>query len=165
MIRLATSKDLNTIVRIANKAIEVMNAEGSNQWDESYPTVDHFTEDIKHSSLFIYENAGTVLGFITADQNLANEYDTLKWKLPNDKCGTFHRLTVDPGHRKSNIASMMITFLEQYFKQLGLSGMKIDTYSINEKAERLFTQLGYQKVGEYYMKERTLPFLGFEKRL
>ncbi|WP_379496090.1 GNAT family N-acetyltransferase [Oceanobacillus longus] len=165
MIRLATKRDLNTIVRIANKTIEVMNAEGSNQWDDTYPTGDHFTEDIKHSSLFIYENAGTVLGFISADQNLANEYDNLKWNLPNDQCGTFHRLTVDADHRNSNIASMLITFVEEYFKELGLSGMKIDTYSINEKAERLFTRLGYQKVGEYYMEERTLPFFGFEKRL
>ncbi|WP_087972314.1 GNAT family N-acetyltransferase [Oceanobacillus rekensis] len=165
MIRLATIRDLNTIIRIANKTIQVMNAEGSDQWDDTYPTGEHFSEDIYHSSLFVYEGAGNILGFITANQNIAPEYNELVWRLSNNECGTFHRLTVDPMYRKSNVATELITFTEEYFKKFGLTGMKIDTYSLNEKAQRLFTRIGYQKVGEYYLEERDLPFWGFEKRL
>ncbi|WP_197046613.1 GNAT family N-acetyltransferase [Oceanobacillus salinisoli] len=165
MIRLATSKDLNTIATTAEKTVKVMKAEGSDQWDETYPTIHHFSEDIKHSSLFIYEVDSIIYGFITAVQNIAKEYNNLNWSLSNDEVGTFHRLIVDPERRKTNVASELIKFVEGHFQKLGLRGMKIDTYSINEKAQRLFTRLGYEKVGEYYMEERELPFLGYEKEL
>ncbi|WP_337017643.1 GNAT family N-acetyltransferase [Oceanobacillus massiliensis] len=164
MIRLATLKDLEVIVSIAGRAVKVMNAEGSDQWDETYPVIDHFREDILHSSLFVYEEAGKIAGFITADQNFTKDYQKVEWAFPIDRCGTFHRLTVDPDQRQSNVASALITFVEEFFQKLGLSGMKIDTYSINEKAQRLFAWLGYEKAGAYYTAERDLAFFGFEKR-
>ncbi|WP_059102941.1 GNAT family N-acetyltransferase [Shouchella shacheensis] len=165
MIRQAASQDLTTITAIASRATRLMNAEGSDQWDETYPTAEHFENDIAQGSLFIKEEAGTILGMIAVDRNLAPEFKDVLWETADALAATFHRLAVDPKARKSGLASELIGFAESFAIEQGLRSMKIDTYSLNEKAQALFARLDYHKVGEMFYEGRKLPFYCYEKKL
>ncbi|WP_160141733.1 hypothetical protein [Salicibibacter halophilus] len=42
-------------MEIVKKTVQMMNAEGSDQWNESYPTTGHFLQDINNHSLFVLD--------------------------------------------------------------------------------------------------------------
>ncbi|WP_054709279.1 GNAT family N-acetyltransferase [Bacillus sp. JCM 19041] len=135
--------------------------------DKSYPTIAHFRSDIKASSLFVYENRGQIIGAIAIDRSFAPEYksSTLRWETDQESSGTFHRLVVDPLAQKGGIAKALILFAEQLFKNNGLSSLQVDTYSLNDKAQRLFEKLGYVNVGTLHFENKKTYFFGFEKKL
>ncbi|MFB4213061.1 GNAT family N-acetyltransferase [Shouchella sp. JSM 1781072] len=167
MIRKATSHDLKKIEEMAIRATKKMNAEGSDQWDKQYPTIQHFEKDLAEGSLFVYEQDETVVGSITVDQTFAPEYrsESLTWSDVQDHAGTFHRLLVDPETRKAGIAASLITYAEEHCKRQGLKAMHIDTYALNEKAQQLFSKYGYTKVGTLQFPGKEAQFIGFEKKL
>ncbi|WP_078392446.1 GNAT family N-acetyltransferase [Shouchella patagoniensis] len=167
MIREATFDDLAQIEEIAIRATKIMNSEGSDQWDKSYPTITHFHSDIKAGSLFVYENEGHIIGAIAIDRSFAPEYksSTLRWETKQESSGTFHRLVVDPLAQKGGIAKALILFAEQLFKSAGLLSLQVDTYSLNKKAQRLFEKLGYVNVGTLQFENKKMSFYGFEKKL
>ncbi|GAF11854.1 acetyltransferase [Bacillus sp. JCM 19046] len=167
MIRKATQNDLFHIHDMAVRATKRMNAEGSDQWDKTYPTTEHFQKDIHLGSLYVYEHDEKLIGSITIDQSFSPEYGaaTLKWNTPQASAGTFHRLLVDPDVRKKGTAKALITFAESYFKEHGCTALQIDTYSINHKAQRLFESCGFTNTGEFYFPGKETAFLGFEKTI
>ncbi|MBB6450570.1 ribosomal protein S18 acetylase RimI-like enzyme [Geomicrobium halophilum] len=166
MIRQAKHEDVEQIVKIAKKAIHVMNAEGSDQWNTDYPTRVHFSNDIDHQSLYVKEESGQLMGFIVVDQDIANTYQYVTWSFPDEEAGTFHRLAVDPYIRNKGVAKELIQFAETKCKEEGLKAMKVDTYELNTKTQRLFERLGYNYVGK--SKEgsgKPYPFYFYEKLL
>ncbi|SDI49363.1 GNAT family N-acetyltransferase [Natribacillus halophilus] len=166
MIRQASNEDIEAIMAIASKAVQVMNAEGSDQWNESYPTVEHFLQDIEEHTLFVMENDQRTVGFITIDQDIPQRFEHLSWSYPDHEAGTFHRLAVDPAVRNIGVAAELIRFAEAKCQDEGLKAMKIDTYALNKKARHLFERLGYNLVG--YSRggtDRTQPFYYYEKVL
>lgn len=167
MIRKATQNDLIHINDMAIRATKRMNAEGSNQWDKTYPTIDHFQRDIDSGSLFVFEHESLLIGSITVDQSFAPEYSssTLKWKTPQSNSGTFHRLLVDPDVQNKGTAISLIKFAESYFQEHGCTALQIDTYALNDKAQRLFTKCGYSNTGEFFFPGKKNSFVGYEKLL
>ncbi|GAF21843.1 MULTISPECIES: GNAT family N-acetyltransferase [Shouchella] len=167
MIRKAVKQDLVKIEEMAIRATKKMNAEGSDQWDKHYPTIQHFTKDLDLGSLFVYEQDGVVVGSITIDQSFAPEYTStsLQWSEQQRHAGTFHRLLVDPSARKAGIAAALIDFAEKHSHKKGLTAMQVDTYSLNEKAQQLFEKYGYEKVGTLQFPGKEAIFFGFEKQL
>jgi RimJ/RimL family protein N-acetyltransferase len=47
----------------------------------------------------------------------------------------------------------------------GLTSLKMDTYSKNKKAQKLFAKLGYKPVGTFYYPNKKDPFFAYEKAL
>ncbi|QQK81758.1 GNAT family N-acetyltransferase [Salicibibacter cibi] len=166
MIRYAQKTDMAEIMNIVKKTVRVMNADGSDQWNGSYPTSRHFLTDINKQSLFVLVAGGKISGFITVDQNIDSRFQQMTWTYPDQDAGTFHRLAVDPDGRNHGVASQLIHFAEAKCAAEELKTMKIDTYALNQSARALFERLGYKLVG--FSREGTgkpYPFYYYEKIL
>ncbi|EZH66152.1 hypothetical protein DH09_09430 [Bacillaceae bacterium JMAK1] len=164
MIRLAGMEDLSGVVAIAKRATTLMNDEGSDQWNDEYPTLHHFAQDIKKQSLYVYVEE-RIEGFIVINQEFAKEYHQLSWRHLDTESITLHRLAVNPTVRNKGIAEMLFRFAETEALNQQLKSIKVDTYSLNTKAQKLFHKLGYSQVGELQTEAREEPFFYYEKAI
>lgn len=164
MIRQGKTEDLETIMKMVNETIKIMQEEGIDQWDESYPTLDIFETDKQAKSLFVMEEEGQIKGSISIDKNLPEEYVPIPWSTEG-LAYTFHRLVVNPFSRGNGVASQLIQFAEILAMKNGATALKIDTYSLNKKAQNLFIKNGFRKVGEMSFHGKANPFYCYEKLL
>ncbi|MFE8702056.1 GNAT family N-acetyltransferase [Cytobacillus sp. FJAT-54145] len=164
-IRKGEISDLEQIMRLVNQTVELMKAEGNDQWKDDYPKDEDFLLDIKLDALFVAEQNGQIIGGITVDQVEAEEYQEVSWRKEGEDAFVFHRLAVDPNIRGRGIASELIKFAERWSIEKGIYYMKTDTYSLNVKAQRLFEKNGYMKVGQIYFEGREHPFYCYDKIL
>jgi GNAT superfamily N-acetyltransferase len=164
MIRKAESRDIQEIIEIVLGTIPIMREEGSDQWDDTYPLRKDFERDLQNGSLFVFEHNQEVIGSIAVDQIQPKEYKTITWSR-NEPAYVFHRLAVKPGARKLGVASQLIDFAEKYALLNGVKYMRIDTYSVNQKAQQLFLKKGYKKIGVMEFYGKAFPFYCFDKEL
>ncbi|WP_026583879.1 GNAT family N-acetyltransferase [Bacillus sp. J33] len=162
-IRKGKKQDLEEIMNIVKKTVDIMESENNDQWNRTYPQDKDFMDDIEEGSLYTAVLNGIVVGSITVDQNQAEEYHGTEWRR-DEPCYVFHRLAVDPQIRGKGIASKLISFAENYAVEQGVPYMRTDTYSLNKKAQSLFEKNGYIKVGKIYM-DRDNPFYCYDKFL
>ena len=64
MIRKANSKDLERIVEITKACAKHMISQNIFQWNEHYPNIEIFEEDVKNETLFVMEVDSKVVGCI-----------------------------------------------------------------------------------------------------
>jgi len=141
-----------------------MKVVGNHQWDESYPDRARFARDVDNGSLFVADDAGDVIGFVTVDHDEPPGYDGLRWSDRGDAL-VIHRLAVDPKRRAAGVATTLEAFVCGAARQLGIMHLKIDTYSTNAAMQAFLTRKGYRKVGEMEFRGKPLPFYCYEKLL
>jgi GNAT superfamily N-acetyltransferase len=163
-IRKAEQKDIDKIMEIVKKTVEIMKREDNDQWTDEYPAETDFLNDIANGTMFTAVMDGEAVGAITCDQVQAEQYSRVSWQMETGRCYVFHRLVVDPEIRGAGIASLLISFAERHAAQQNTPYMRTDTYSLNKKAQRLFEKNGYKKAGEIYM-DREHPFYCYDKLL
>ncbi|MBN8200103.1 GNAT family N-acetyltransferase [Bacillus sp. NTK034] len=162
-IRKGTKDDLNKIMDIVKKTVAIMESEGNDQWNRTYPQDQDFLADVETGNLYTFIYEGKVAGSITVDQIQAEEYKNASWRK-DEPCFVFHRLAVDPEIRGEGIASKLINYAEEHAVSKGIPYMRTDTYSLNKKAQRLFEKNGYVNAGTIFM-DRENPFYCYDKLL
>ncbi|MDM5229579.1 GNAT family N-acetyltransferase [Cytobacillus sp. NJ13] len=162
-IRKGTRDDLKKIMDIVQQTVNIMESEGNDQWNRTYPQDQDFLADVEAGNLYTAIYDGKVAGSITVDQTQAKEYINASWRK-DEPCFVFHRLAVDPEIRGEGIASKLIIFAEEHAVSKGILYMRTDTYSLNKKAQRLFEKNGYVNTGTIYM-DRDNPFYCYDKLL
>lgn len=162
-IRKGTKEDLKKIMDIVQQTVNIMESEGNDQWNRTYPQDQDFLADIEAGNLYTAIFDGKVAGSITVDQTQAEEYKNASWRK-DEPCFVFHRLAVDPEIRGEGIASKLILFAEEHAVNKGIPYMRTDTYSLNTKAQRLFEKNGYVIAGTIFM-DRVNPFYCYDKLL
>lgn len=164
MIRKGRIEDIGMIIEMIANTAKVMKRENNDQWDEKYPSPDIIIEDIKAGTLYVFEEGKRVTGTITIDNNEPLEYKGISWRNEGPAY-TFHRLAVNPLERGKGIASRLINFAEKIALENNIAYIKVDTYSLNVKAQGLFLKKGYRKVGELYFQGKRHPFFCYDKIL
>ena len=99
MIRVATLRDLNSILTIVEEAKAVMQQDNNNQWDEHYPVESHFEEDINKETLYVLEENDEIYAFIVVDQSQSEWYDNLKWPVNREGAYVIHRLAASAEYK------------------------------------------------------------------
>ncbi|MBM7703143.1 GNAT family N-acetyltransferase [Metabacillus iocasae] len=163
-IRKGTAQDLIVIMDMVKETVNIMKEEGVDQWDETYPVRSIFERDVQNSTLYVIEENGEVVGSITVDQHEPEEYKSIDWRKWGEAY-TFHRLVVNPTVRKGGVATKLIQHAEQVAKEHHVPYMKIDTYSLNEKAQKTFEKNGYTKVGTMSFHGKSNLFYCYDKFL
>lgn len=164
MIRKGKMEDIDTLMKIVRDTVHVMKEEENDQWDETYPNGEIFHDDVHAGALNVLLEDGEIIGSITVDRNEPDEYQTIPWHH-DGPAYTFHRLVVTPFKRGKGAASQLIRHAEQIAKNQNVPYMRIDTYSLNKKAQQLFEKMGFQKAGEMSFHGKKLPFYCYEKKL
>lgn len=81
---------------------------------------------------------GLIAGFVIS----YDEYDKIDYKCP--KKATISELIVSEKSRGKNIGQQLLTFAENYFKEIGCEYISIDVFAYNLNAEKFYNKNGYE---------------------
>lgn len=164
-IRTGRTEDLQEIMALISRCVTVMQAGGSDQWDDQYPNREVIGEDLQHGTLFAAESEGHIMGIVVLDESQDEQYRTISWKQDEGPHLMMHRLAVDPEAQGQGVARKLIAFSEEYAMREGYTSLRLDTYAKNKAALKLYQGLGYDLRGEVNFPDRAASFPVFEKVL
>lgn len=166
-IEKATLKDLDEILKITQQALITMKKLGFHQWDENYPNIEIFTQDIEKNHLYICREKEQILGFICINELFSpQEYKDICFNPKfNDKTFYLHRLAINQDFKRQGIGFKLLNFCEEFAIKNNKLSLRADTSSKNFPMNSLFQKLNYQFCGEFNIKNYNDKFFAYEKIL
>ena len=161
--RLGTINDLDDVCLLVSDAITEMGRHGIFQWDELYPTRHDFEEDIKKDSLFVVLDEGALMAFYVISGECDEQYGNGHWQCADETAYVLHRFCVSPRMQNKGIGKAVLTHIEKQIKDLGYQSVRLDTFTQNPFAQRLYRHSGYEPTG--YADWRKGRFDLMEKKL
>ncbi|MCR5342411.1 MAG: GNAT family N-acetyltransferase [Butyrivibrio sp.] len=170
--RLGRLEDVEEISRMVDSAKELMSSQGIEQWDEIYPAKEDFEDDIKKQTLYVAIDDGTSENSDKlTDSNLAaiyvistesdDAYNNASWEY--DNACIIHRLCVAPGQQNKGIGKKLLDKIEGQLVDMGFDSVRLDVFSENPFALRLYEKNGYEKrghadwrKGRFYLMEKKI---------
>lgn len=159
----ASQSDLPNIMQIYRAAIKHMDDMGINQWDEIYPSEDIIKEDIVNTEMYIGLINSTIASAFTLSQRHDKEYENGNWRYDDLRYSVIHRLCVNPTYQNKRVGTQTMKFIEDILRSENVETVRLDAFSQNPAALRLYKKLGYNKVGEVNFRKGL--FYLFEKKL
>jgi ribosomal protein S18 acetylase RimI-like enzyme len=104
-----------------------------------------------------------IVSAVVVNNEFDEEYKNGNWKYENDNFAVVHRLCVNPICQNKKIGRDTMIKIEELLKAEGIQSVRLDAFSLNPYALRMYKNLGYMKVGE--AKWRKGLFYLFEKKL
>ena len=160
---LAQKEDLNTVMSIFTDATNEMNRNAIYQWDSIYPNINIIEEDIKKEQLYMGIYEGTIVSAYVLNQEHDKQYDNGAWNYPNSTYYVLHRLCVNPQFQNKKIGTLTMLHIENEVKKMGADTIRLDVFTLNPYAVKLYEKLGYSKVGLTNWRKGT--FYLMEKKL
>ncbi len=162
MLIKATQSDFAAICALYQSVCAAMNAADNNQWVwGEYPNEAFLQESLAAGTLYIAKEESALLCAVTIDAHFDPEYEKVNW-LFGTKPGAFHRLAIAPEHQGKGVGRKIIADVCEILLGMGCNTLRIDTYSANETAQKLYASLGMRKAGEVRFFHRPLPFYCYE---
>jgi ribosomal protein S18 acetylase RimI-like enzyme len=162
--RRAAESEADEVIDMYAAAVRQMNSKGIYQWDHNYPTKDILLSDIEKQCLFVIEENDQILGAIVLDEEHDKEWEEVNWTWKHEPSLNVHRLVVHPEFQGKGVAKKIIAASEAFAMENGYKQMRLDTYSKNTGAVKLYETLGYRDIGTVDFGKDAL-FVCFEKRL
>jgi len=161
--RKATPDDFDRILCVFKQAIKALRENGIDQWDEVYPDCAVLMEDIRAGGMYVLIRGQEILGVLTANREDYPAYKSGKWTCEADSAAVIHRVCVSPSFQNQGVARKMLLLMEETLLREGFASARLDAFSQNPRALRLYEGLGYKKVGEvpfrkgvFYLYEKPL---------
>lgn len=151
--RLALLEDIDGIMELIKNAVIEMERNNIFQWDELYPAREDFIEDIKHNSLYIGLCEGKTAVVFALNRQCDEAYKSGKWLYPNREYYIVHRLCVNCFFQNKGVGKQTMQFIERELKAKNIQAIRLDAFSENPYALRLYTHMGYSKVGDAYWRK------------
>lgn len=161
--QVATSNNLDEIMLLIKTAILTMENNHIHQWDEIYPTKEDFAEDIRQNNLYIGVSEGKIAVVFALNKQCDEAYQNGHWQYPDREFCVVHRLCVNPHFQHKGVAKQTMEFIEEKCKAEGTSAVRLDAFSHNPSALKLYSHLGYCRVGHAHWRKGR--FYLFEKYL
>ena len=166
MIRKATLKDLHTVKSITEACAVALNQQGIFQWNEHYPSLAVFQQDIAQNALYVYEHQAQVAGCIMLSPVKDRVYETVHWLTPDTKSLYIHRLAVHPEFQKKGLGGQLMDFAEQFAIAKAYQSIRLDTFRQNPANQQFYEKRGFQKLDPiFFPKQSPHPFYCYEKIL
>lgn len=161
--RLATIDDLDNVVEMFSLAVNDMNNRGIYQWDDIYPNVDVLNSDIENKQMYLGVSQDKIICAFVINFQCDDEYKKAKWKYPKSSYMIIHRLCVNPNYQNIGIGMKSMLKIEDMVKKMDIESIRLDAFTENPKAIRLYEKLGYSIIG--YADWRKGRFALMEKKL
>ncbi len=159
--RLATTDDLTEICNMIEAAKQLMSDQGIEQWDDIYPVCEDFEEDIKKETMYVVMKDTQLAAIYVISEECDDEYLKCEWE--NKKPCIIHRFCVAPSFQNSGIGTTVLSHIEEQLMEAGYDSVRLDVFTRNPYALRLYEKNGYVKRG--YADWRKGRFLLMEKTL
>ena len=164
-IKTAYKKDLNQILRLLSVIVRHMDEKGIKQWSNTYPNKEIILSDITKNQLIVAELNTQIIGMIVLSPEMPPEYDSIKWSETKGKINSVHRLAVHPVLKTKNLATDLMHFVEKKAKEEGYSAIRLDTYSLNEIANKFYSKIGYHYCGDINLQFMPGKYYCYEKKI
>ncbi len=161
--RKAVSSDFEAVMQVFQAAIRHMDETEIHQWDKIYPSADDIKADIFRDEMFLGLLGGSIASVFTLNREQDEQYANGRWEYGGERYAVVHRLCVDPARQGTGIGTQTMKYAEETLKSAGCEDFRLDAFSQNPAALRLYGKLGFRKVGE--ARFRKGMFYLFEKRL
>lgn len=162
-IRLLTKENAEDAAALIKAAAEALEGAGIDQWDEEYPSVTDITEDIAHAEAFGFFENGRLYAYMVLNQHNDPEYSDIDFEDKSESALALHRLAVHPDRQGRGLAGRMVQFSEKYAINNGFTSIRLDAFSKNPAALRLYENRGYQRRGA--VRFRKGEFFIYEKMI
>lgn len=163
--RIAELKDLDEICHLVRNATDTMTEHKIFQWDDLYPVREDFEADIEKKQLYIGMVEQQIAVIYVLNQECDEEYAAGNWKYGEEPFYVIHRLCVNPVFQQKGIAKRALLHIEEELVALGVHAIRLDVFSENPFALKLYHNAGFQKVGyvdwrkgRFYLMEKQMEF-------
>ncbi len=161
--RPANIEDLPYITRLFKDAIKDMCSRGIQQWDDIYPAEQLLRSDIENRRMYVLVNDGTIVSAAVINEEQEEGYETAGWRFREKRAAVLHRLCVSPAYQNRGYGKETVLLAEDTMKAAGYTAVRLDAFSQNPSALRLYEGLGYTRAGEVYFRKGR--FFLYEKLL
>lgn len=144
----AKSDDIDKIEKLYNDSIKLLNGKKIYQWDHQYPNREIFKECIFHKEQFLFKDNELLIGSVILNEYQAKEWDLINWKYMDCKKLSIHALVIHSLLQGKGYGSMVLKMCEQYARENHYHVIRLDVFTENPIAIRLYEKNGYEKVGE-----------------
>ena len=162
-VRLAGMQDFEKICQLIEDAVRVMNENMILQWDELYPSQKIIRDDILNNQMYLGEIEKQIACVFVLNQHCDEQYNSGEWKYTESSFMVIHRLCVNPEFQNQGVGTRTMQIIEDMLKNDGIKAIKLDAFSQNPYALRMYEKLGYAKVGEATWRKGL--FYLYEKRI
>lgn len=146
--RVAVQQELQEIFQIFLDATTHMNELGIDQWDSIYPDRLTIEDDIQCRAMYLLLQKDSIISVIVLNEEQPLEYQTVRWRYTDRKVAAIHRLCVKPDEQGNGFGRKTILLAEQELLKQGYDCARLDAFSQNPVATKLYESLGYEKAGE-----------------
>lgn len=158
-----TIDEIPQLIDVTKACAKAMILNGIYQWNDTYPSVEVFENDIKLNQLWVLKDGNKIIGSIVISSIIDEEYKIIDWLTPNDKNCYIHRLAVHPNYQGKGLAQKLMSFAEAYAKENKYVSVRLDTFSVNERNNKFYQKRGYQKLGNvFFPNQSEHPFHCYE---
>ena len=151
MIRKAMIEDID---RVENSYTELLMYEqkygtNSNWVLDVYPTRRTAQKAFNENTLYVLEEKGKICASMILNQNQPEEYAAMNWmyKAEPEEVLVLHTLCVPPSAAGRGYGSKMVKYTIEFAGKMGLSVVRLDTWTGNKPASSLYTKMGFRFVG------------------
>lgn len=149
IFRPAEIRDLEEIMTIIADAVGRMLREGKQQWDETYPTSQHITTDIRNGNAYVSESEGSVIAYGAVVFTGEEAYESLQGEwLSNRPYVVVHRMAVAQNRQGKGLARIFLESVESLARTNGIGSFRIDTNFDNFPMLHLLDKCGFTYCGE-----------------
>lgn len=159
----AVPEDLSAVVALTKACVAHMRSQGIDQWDEVYPDESVIARDIAVGTLHVLRQDGGIIACLTLDEWLDPLWKDLDWSSNGAPVCSIHRVMVHPDHQGRGLAGRIMAVGEALAGAQGFGSIRLDCFTLNPGALRLYEKLGYRRTGVAMMRKG--EFMGFEKLL
>ena len=145
--RLVRLEDIEAITILIQEAIKEMEKHNIYQWDEIYPSVEDFKDDIEKGSLFVAEQNEKIIALYVISDEADEAYNYAEWKYPKETSFVLHRFCVSPSVQNRGIGKKVLMKIESQIKNRGYDSIRLDVFTKNPYAQRLYRNNGYEVRG------------------
>lgn len=161
--RTATIDDLDALVGLYGAAAQDMFRQGVDQWDERYPDREILAEDAESGDMTLGLLDGEPVCAYVVNREFDPEYELGAWDCTEGDFCVLHRLCVHPRMQGRGLARQAMARMEAEARTKGFDSVRLDVFSKNPHAQRLYEKLGYKRTGEvrfrkgiFYLMEKGL---------
>ena len=160
---IAEEKNLQEILGIFSAAIKEMNKYNISQWDEVYPDKYTIENDIRKKQLYIGKIDSEIVCVYVLNSDCDEQYINGNWQYPNATYGVIHRICVNPKFQNQGIGILTLNHIEVQLRSEGVETIRLDAFSLNPFALKMYYKQGYIKVGEVNWRKGKFYFM--EKKI
>jgi ribosomal protein S18 acetylase RimI-like enzyme len=164
-LALVAKEGLGAAFSVYQGAIAAMHRQNIFHWGDFYPAIGDLEKDIASGDLYcVLSPSLEKMAYFALNKEAPAEYGMAHWALGGPYM-VLHRLCVHSEWMGKGVGASSVLLAEGEARRMGAEGMRLDAFTENPIAMRLYEKLGYERRGIIQFPGRTGDYCLFEKRL